>query len=173
MVDLEKRLLDRAAKIRGYIASSQIVVDLLQPQMALFDAREGGHDTYTVRLAVDHKSSIRTQTKEAEELEQAADTIATLRAEVANYAKTMAAIDAAANKEAAELVALRAEVERMREALGPFADVAEWAERNGHDLLNDFDMLLRHLPGGQFAGHLQVQGPAFIAARAALGGADE
>ena len=59
-------------------------------------------------------------------------------------------------------------VESLRAALAPFAEVAEWAERNGHDLVNGFDMLLRNLPGGHFAGHLGVQGDDFVAALAAL-----
>lgn len=60
------------------------------------------------------------------------------------------------------------EIERLRAALKPFAEVARWAERNGHDLLNGWDMLLRQ-PDGGFAGHLQAQSPDFIAASAALG----
>jgi hypothetical protein len=50
----------------------------------------------------------------------------------------------------------------LAQALAPFAEVAAWAERNGHDL-NDFDMLLRG-PQEQIAGHLQVQSPDFIKA---------
>ena len=42
----------------------------MQPQMALFEKREG-HNVYAVRLAVDHKSSIRTTTAEADELRDA------------------------------------------------------------------------------------------------------
>lgn len=70
-----------------------------------------------------------------------------------------------AETQAAEIVALR-------EALRPFAEVKDWADRNGHDLAH-FDMLLRYVEGpksGQFAGHLQVQSDEFIAAQAALGG---
>lgn len=79
--DLEQRLRARAARIRGYIESSERVVELLRPEMMKFDAREAPWDTYTVRLSVDHSSSIRTQTKEVEELERAADKLARLRAE--------------------------------------------------------------------------------------------
>lgn len=61
-----------------------------------------------------------------------------------------------------------AEIEKLRAALEPFAEVARWAERNGHDLLKGWDMLLRQ-PDGGFAGHLQVQSPDFIAALTALG----
>lgn len=74
-----ERLRERALKIRGYIASSQRVVDLLAPEMEKFKTRDEPWDTYTVRLSVDHQSSIRTQTKEAEEYEEAADLIERLR----------------------------------------------------------------------------------------------
>jgi hypothetical protein len=66
--------------------------------------------------------------------------------------------------EAAEVIS------SLLNALAPFAEVAAWAERNGHDLHN-FDMLLRHINGakaGHFAGHLQVQADDFLNARAAL-----
>lgn len=55
-------------------------------------------------------------------------------------------------------------------ALEPFAEVAAWAERNGHDLVADFDMLLRG-PGMQIAGHLHAQSQDFINARAAIAAA--
>lgn len=59
-------------------------------------------------------------------------------------------------------------IEALETALKPFAEVAEWAERNGCDLTKDCDMLLRGLNGKDFGGHLGVQGPEFIAARAAI-----
>lgn len=77
---LEIALRSRAEKIRGYIKSSARVVELLKPEMVKFEARTG-HDVYTVRMSVDHASSIRTQTKEAEELEQAADALAVIEAD--------------------------------------------------------------------------------------------
>jgi len=67
--DLVERLRERAEKIRGHIKSSQLIVDLLQPEMDKFEARTG-HDLYTVRMAVDHKSSIRTQAKELADLDE-------------------------------------------------------------------------------------------------------
>lgn len=69
MTTLADKIEARAKRIRGYIASSQRVVELLAPEQAKFDARKAPWDTYTVRISVDHMSSIRTQTKEAEELE--------------------------------------------------------------------------------------------------------
>lgn len=74
-----ERLRRRALKLRGYIASSQRVADLLAPEMEKFRTRDEPWDTYTVRLSVDHQSSIRTQTKEAEEYDEAADLIERLR----------------------------------------------------------------------------------------------
>ncbi len=87
--DLIERLRERAAKVRGWIASSQRVVDLLRPEMDKFDARTG-HDLYTVRMSVDHKSSIRTQTKEAEEIEAAIARIEALEAMVKEAGEALA-----------------------------------------------------------------------------------
>jgi hypothetical protein len=74
-------------------------------------------------------------------------------------------LEAIAEKDAA-IARLSAELAAAREALAPFAEVADWAERNKVDLLKH-DMLLR-CPDGGIAGHLQVQSPDFIAARAVL-----
>ena len=79
---LVERLRERAQKIRGYIASSQMVVDYLAPEMKKFENREAPWDTYTVRMSVDHQSSIRRQSKEACEYEEAADALTTLSARV-------------------------------------------------------------------------------------------
>lgn len=79
--DLIERLRDREKRHRECIANSQVVVDLLRPQMDMFNAREGGYNTYAVRMSVDHQSSIRTTTKEADELRDAADAIAALTAQ--------------------------------------------------------------------------------------------
>lgn len=57
--------------------------------------------------------------------------------------------------------------DRLKAALRPFAEVAHWAERNGHDLEADFDMILRG-PGERIAGHLHAQSADFIAAKALL-----
>lgn len=71
---------------------------------------------------------------------------------------------------AAHIAAQDARIEALEGALQPFAEVAIWAERNGHNL-HDFDMLIRHIAGtksGQFAGHLGVQAEQFIAAQNVL-----
>jgi len=81
--DLIKRLRDRAKDLRDYITSSEVVINLLSSEVEKFENRNAPWDTYTVGLAVDHKSSVRTQTKEAEEYEQAADTLEAQAAEIA------------------------------------------------------------------------------------------
>ena len=78
--DIVERVLGYEKKRRTEIENCQIIVDLMQPQMTLFEQREG-HNLYAVRLAVDHESSIRTTTKEADTLKEAATTIAQLRAD--------------------------------------------------------------------------------------------
>ena len=79
--DLIERLKARAEKIRGYIANNTRVMELLQPEMDKFDAREG-HNTYTVRIAVDHLSSNRSYTKELADWEDAAATLAEANAKL-------------------------------------------------------------------------------------------
>lgn len=78
--DLIERLQKRSERIRGYIKSSERVVELLAPEMVRFNERFG-HDVYTARLSVDHSNGIREQTREADDLDEAADEITRLRAE--------------------------------------------------------------------------------------------
>jgi hypothetical protein len=59
-------------------------------------------------------------------------------------------------------------LEKAVAALEPFAEVAQWAERNGKDLLGNCDMLLRYIDTGQFAGHLHAQSKDFIRAATTL-----
>ena len=91
------KLRERAAKVREWIISSQRVVDLLAPEREKFDKREAPWDTYTVRMSVDHQSSIRTQTKEVEEYEQAADLIETQAREIERLRDALGEICADSN----------------------------------------------------------------------------
>lgn len=90
------------------------------------------------------------------------DFIGNVDGETTIYDETIDAEDAAV-----AFNGLLAEIDRLRTALDPFAEVARWAERNGHDLAKGWDMLLR-APDGSIAGHLGVQSPQFIEARRAL-----
>jgi hypothetical protein len=88
--DIVERLREREAKLRECIANSQVVIDLLAPQMTAFKKRDGSHNIYAVRMSVDHKSSVRTTTKEADELRDAADHITALEAKLAEAREMMA-----------------------------------------------------------------------------------
>ena len=83
MTDIVERLLTRAERLKKQNFSCQRICDLLAPEMAKFDARDAPWDTYTVRMAVDHQSSIRTQQKEIDDLTEAANEISSLRAAIA------------------------------------------------------------------------------------------
>lgn len=48
--------------------ANSIIVDALKDQMKAFEDRTGHHNTYAVRMAVDHKSYMRRDAKENEAL---------------------------------------------------------------------------------------------------------
>ena len=50
--DAVARVQKHVEQLRSWVENSETVRALLQPQMALFDAREGGWNTYAVRMAV-------------------------------------------------------------------------------------------------------------------------
>jgi hypothetical protein len=60
------------------------------------------------------------------------------------------------------------EIEKLRAALEPFAEVSNWAARNNHNL-SDFDMILRG-PDHKIAGHLHAQSKDFINAAKTVDG---
>lgn len=69
--ELVERLEKRAQEDERCAANSQIIVDLLAPQMALFTAREGVWNTYAVRMAVDHSNSVKRDGQYAADLRAA------------------------------------------------------------------------------------------------------
>ncbi len=71
---LIERLLKRAKQDRDCATNSAVVVDLLAPEMAKFEARTG-HNIYAVRMAVDHKNSVKRDNAFADDLEAAASTL--------------------------------------------------------------------------------------------------
>lgn len=89
--------------------------------------------------------------------------------DIVDQAKSYLAANAAESGADVLIGELISEVERLRAGLDPFADEARWAERNGHDLLNGWDMLLRG-PGGEIRGHLGVQSRDFVNALRAMNG---
>lgn len=80
--ELVGRLRARAAKVQSHIENSRRVVELMQSELDRFEAREG-HNVYATRLAVDHVSAIRTDTKELADWTEAADRITDLEARLA------------------------------------------------------------------------------------------
>lgn len=77
MVDLDvlcARLEQRAREDRTCAKNSAIVADLLQPQMDAFEARTG-HNIYAVRMAVEHRNSVKRDNQFADDLEQAASAL--------------------------------------------------------------------------------------------------
>jgi hypothetical protein len=57
-------------KRRKWLASCERTLELLAPEWAKFEAREG-HDIYVARMYADHTSEARTHRKEIEALEVA------------------------------------------------------------------------------------------------------
>ena len=68
--ELIARLRKRMEEDRQCAANSKIVADLLQPQMDAFEACDG-HNVYAVRMAVDHRNSVKRDTQYADDLEAA------------------------------------------------------------------------------------------------------
>ena len=75
--ELIERLENRAEEDEQCAANNARVVELLDPEMKLFDAREAPWNTYVVRMAVDHRSSERRDRRYAADLREA---VAILRA---------------------------------------------------------------------------------------------
>lgn len=84
MSNLIERLRKRAKEDQTCADNSSVIVDALAGQMKLFEDREGGGwNTYAVRMAVDHRNSVRRDTQYAKDLTEAADHIASLEAALA------------------------------------------------------------------------------------------
>lgn len=65
-----KTIADMLDKRRKWLASCERTVELLAPEWAKFEARDG-HDSYVARMYADHTSEARTHRKEIEALEAA------------------------------------------------------------------------------------------------------
>lgn len=73
---LIERLEKRAAEDEQCAVNNEVVAALFEPQMRMFDAREG-HNIYAVRMAIDHRQSGKRDRQYAADLREA---IAALRA---------------------------------------------------------------------------------------------
>lgn len=103
--ELIARLRKRAKEDQACADNSAVIVEALSGQMKLFDDR-AGHNVYAVRMAVDHRNSVRRDTQYAADLTEAADHIETLEARVATL-----------SAEAKHYPTVAGENMRLREAL--------------------------------------------------------
>jgi hypothetical protein len=72
---LSTRLREQAAHHQDWADNAQAVVEALSEQMRRFEARDGSHNVYAVRMAVDHKSGAKRDAQIAADLREAADLI--------------------------------------------------------------------------------------------------
>lgn len=70
MSEAAKTIADMLDKRRKWLASCERTLELLAPEWARFEARDG-HDIYVARMYADHTSEARTHRKEIEALEAA------------------------------------------------------------------------------------------------------
>ena len=75
LLELAERLKARALKERQIAANSLVVAQLLQPEIAKFEARDEPCNLYAVRLAIDHRDSAKRDAAFADDLEAAADAL--------------------------------------------------------------------------------------------------
>lgn len=59
----------RAETIRSAILNSRKLMKYLQPEMDMFDRREGNHNNYVVRIYLDHRNSVRNDEIELRDIE--------------------------------------------------------------------------------------------------------
>ena len=69
LTDIIQRLEKRAKDERSYVENNIVVADLLEPQMALFNAREAPWNTYAVRMAIDHRQEAKKGKQFADDLD--------------------------------------------------------------------------------------------------------
>lgn len=76
---LVERLRKRAEQDEAYAENNRAVADALQDQMDHFEARDGRHNTYAVRMAVDHRNGMKRDEQFAADLRQAVAIITALK----------------------------------------------------------------------------------------------
>lgn len=80
MADMLDRLRRRAAEDQECADNSRAVFAALGGQMRLFETRDGAHNVYAVRLALDHKHAMEREDRHAADLREAIAEIERLRA---------------------------------------------------------------------------------------------
>jgi hypothetical protein len=75
LLALAERLEKRAKVEREIAANSAVIVALLEPEFAKFEAREAPWNTYAVRMAVEHRHSAKKDAAFADDLDAAVDAL--------------------------------------------------------------------------------------------------
>lgn len=92
MTDLTKRLRERADEDAKCAENSKVVADLLRPQLEAFEANEDQGNVYAIRMAVDHRNSVKRDGQYAADLREAATTLETLTQENARLREALEGI---------------------------------------------------------------------------------
>lgn len=85
---LVERLRKRADEDQRCADNNKVVAEALSEQMRLFEER-AGHNTYAVRMAVDHKHSAKRDAMYASDLREAISEITRLTARIAELEKAL------------------------------------------------------------------------------------
>jgi len=127
MTDLTERLRKRADEDAKCAENSKVVADLLRPQLDAFEANEDHGNIYAIRMAVDHRDSVKRDGQYAADLREAATTLETLTQENARLrelcdaacSNAETALDFLAKAGRPELAKIQAiYVANLRKALG-------------------------------------------------------
>lgn len=78
MSDLIERLRKRLAEDEACAANNDAVADALKPQMDLFNAGQGNHNTFAVRMFLDHHNGAKRDRQYAADLREAIEIIGAL-----------------------------------------------------------------------------------------------
>ncbi|WP_395543413.1 hypothetical protein [Neotabrizicola sp. sgz301269] len=79
--DLVERLRKRAKDEREIQINNEAVAEALKPQLEAFARRDGSHNTFAVRLGLNHKKCAENDAKLAADWDEAADRITALQAQ--------------------------------------------------------------------------------------------
>lgn len=80
MISLIERLRKRASEDEECAANNGAVADALKPQIDIFNAGKGGHNTYAVRMFLDHHNGEKRDRQYAADLREAVEALERLSA---------------------------------------------------------------------------------------------
>jgi len=100
--ELQERLKKRADGERSIARNNAAVAEALRPQMEAFDRHDGTHNTFAVRLGIEHKNCAENDEALAKDWDAAADALSALRTRLAEVEGALAAALAGAVEVRAE-----------------------------------------------------------------------